>query len=359
MARKSATLHDFPYASSERKCFHQWIVNVTPPGRDNCLHGCVYCYARDAVYARNEPGVLRYYEGLAAQVERELARLRLCPPVSISNVTDPCQPVPELKREVRDLVGLLVERGVSFSLTTKGDATFLADLLASPRRGSACLAVTIEGPAAALELLSPAAPPLEERLASVKRLARLLPVMVRVDPVFPPLLAALYGDAWRAEMRGLLRRAGEAGATHIVSSTGRMSVEGKARVAAIIAELSSEEARRFERGYRFDRSRTAPGYMLPHPERLAFHREMRGWAEESGMTYAVCQELRADEADSAGIPHCEGFSLPFCERGLDGRFHPIDGCTANCHVACAGQAHPPCGRGELVSHLPFKRSYLV
>ncbi|MFC1927969.1 hypothetical protein ACFLW7_05290, partial [Chloroflexota bacterium] len=45
IAKKGSTFHDFPYAHPERKCFHCWIINVTPPGPSQCVHSCIYCYA--------------------------------------------------------------------------------------------------------------------------------------------------------------------------------------------------------------------------------------------------------------------------------------------------------------------------
>jgi len=58
------------------------------------------------------------------------------------------------------------------------------------------------------------------------------------------------------------------------------------------------------------------------------------------MTYASCQEL-PEGCDSPGLASCEGFRLPYCRKGADGRFHPIEGCTANCHVTCAACPRRP------------------
>jgi len=76
------------------------------------------------------------------------------------------------------------------------------------------------------------------------------------------------------------------------------------------------------------------------------------------MTYATCQETSPEETDSPGLPSCEGHPLPFSRKGLGGVFHPVEGCTAFCHVRCRGLAKPPCGRPELVSHLPLRLSLL-
>jgi len=72
------------------------------------------------------------------------------------------------------------------------------------------------------------------------------------------------------------------------------------------------------------------------------------------MTYATCQELSAKESDSRDIPHCEGLILPFARKQADGKFKPVPGCTANCHVSCRGLSHPPCGQAELISSEPLR-----
>ncbi len=359
VTRRSPTLHDYPYATPRRKCFHKWIVNVTPPGRFNCLHSCMYCYAREAIYSRSRPDVLQYYHGIAATVRAELARLRLCPPLSISNATDPCQGVQGLQDEVRELIALLVGEGVSFGIVTKGDPEFLADILAAPRRGHACLAVSIEGPEEILGILAPHAPAYGERLQAVRRMSPLLPTMVRLDPLFPHLLEAHYGAAWQEILARMLRDFADAGARHIISSTGRLDARTKSSMRSLIAVSSEEAACRFDREYLYDRSYTSRGYLLRHDLRLRLHRSLRAEAEGLGMTYATCQELDAAESDSSGLPHCEAFDLPFCERDRNGRWQPVPGCTANCQVNCAGKDEPPCGRPELATYLPYKRKYLV
>ena len=359
MARRSPTLHDYPYATERRKCFHKWIVNATPPGRFNCLHECLYCYAREAIYSRGKPGVLQYYQGLAVLVRREMSGLRLCPPLSISNATDPCQPVAGLRKEVEGLVSLLASEGVSFGIVTKGDPSWLGEALTSPQRGHACLAVSIEGPGDVLARLSPQAPGYELRVNAVQQMSRVLPTMVRLDPLFPHLLQALYGAGWMEIPAQMLREFAAAGARHIISSTGRLDAKSRHTMSRVIASVSPEAARRFDREYLYDRSYTSRGYMLEHGLRLELHRYLRSCAEAAGMTYATCQELDAWEADSEGLPHCEAFALPFCERGIDGRWQPVPGCTANCHVNCARREDPPCGRPELATHLPYKRRYLV
>ena len=366
--KKSSTFHDFPYDKPQRKCLHCWIVNVTPPGFDHCIHQCVYCYARDAIFSRERSGVLEVYDNLPELVERDLERITLCPPLSISNTTDPCQDVPELRREVTRLVRLLVGRAVSFVIVTKGDAAFLLDIEGFAEHPRKHVATTIEGPPEVLGLLSPRAPAFEERLASVRRLSAAgVHTVVRLDPVFPPVYQALYGREWFGRLEWLVARFVEAGCGHVICSTGRLDrrrPRGRradpslVRMGKLVAALDPAAADLLARDYVWDRSGTSTGYLWRRPERIAFHRRLRAVCEARGMTYATCQETAAEETDSPGLAHCERYPLPFCVKALDGRFHPVDGCTALCHVACRDLPTPPCGRRCLVSPAPLKISQL-
>ena len=366
--KKSSTFHDFPYDKPQRKCIHCWIVNVTPPGLDHCIHRCTYCYARDAVFARDSNGTLEVYDNLPELVARDLDKISLCPPLSISNTTDPCQDVAEVRREVVRLIRLLLERGPSFFIITKADATFLLDVAGFAEHPRTLVATTIEGPPEVLGLLSPRAPSFERRLGSVRRLAEAgVNCVVRLDPVFPPVYRALYGERWMAQLEALVAGFAAAGCGHVICSTGRLSrrrprgqrVAGSfARLQRLVAAIDPGEADALAREYAFDRTGTSTGYLWRRPLRLALHRRLRDLCEAHGMTYATCQETAAAETDSPGSPSCEGFPLPFCVKDLAGRFHPVAGCTALCHVTCRDVPSPPCGRRRLVSPAPLRLGLL-
>jgi hypothetical protein len=226
------------------------------------------------------------------------------------------------------------------------------------------VATTIEGPPEVLGLLSPRAPSFEQRLGSVRRLAEAgVPCVVRLDPVFPHVYRAAYGEGWFERIEWLVGQFAAAGCRHVICSTGRLSRQAGRGAAApgslqrleeMLRSTDAGLAAALRRDYAFDRSGTSAGYLWRRPERLAFHRRVRAVCEAHGMTYATCQETAAEETDSATVPHCEGVPLPFCAKDLAGRFHPVEGCTALCHVACRGLARPPCGRRELVAPRPLK-----
>jgi len=365
IAKKGSTFHDFPYSHPERKCFHCWIINVTPAGPNQCLHNCIYCYAREAIYTNYSEDTL-IYNNLPELVEKDLRKLTLCPPISLSNISDPCQDIPELKREVKRLIQLLMDYGVSFFITTKGDPSFLLELPGFTEYKPKFIAITIEGTPEVLGLLSPQAPSFDARVATAAKLSSMgMDIVIRLDPILGHLFQALYGDSWFEKIEGLLDAFAAAGAKHVTASTGRLSrkrspsggYEGTSiwqRIYKVISNQSSLAAKKFEQEYVYEAHWSGGGYRLRRDLRLGFHRKVKELVEARGMTYATCQELSAGESDSRGIPHCEGLPVPFARKQADGRFKPILGCTANCHVSCRGLSKLPCGQAELISCEPLR-----
>jgi DNA repair photolyase len=365
IAKKGSTFHDFPYSHPERKCFHCWIINVTPPGPNQCLHDCIYCYAREAIYSNYSQDTL-IYNNLPELVEKDLKKLTLCPPISLSNISDPCQDIPELKREVKRLIQLLMDYGVSFFVTTKGDPSFLLELPGFIDYKPKFIAITIEGTPEVLGLLSPGAPSFDARVAAARKLSDIgIDVVIRLDPVFVYLFLALYGDSWFEKIAGLLDVFAAIGARHITASTGRLSrrrspsadhpdTSGWQRIHKVIYSESPLAAEKFRQEYTYEAHWAGGGYRLRRDLRLGFHRKVKELVEARGMTYATCQELSAEESDSRGISNCEGLPLPFARKQADGRFKAIPSCTANCHVSCRGLSRPPCGQVELISSEPLR-----
>ena len=369
IAKKSSTFHDFPYTDPKRKCIHCWIINVTPPGPSHCIHRCTYCYAREAIYSNYSEDTL-IYNNLPELVEKDLNKICLCPPISISNISDPCQDIPELRSEVKRLVQMLMNYGVSFAITTKGDPSFLLDIPDFADYEPKVIATTIEGNAEILQLLSPQAPPFYSRLMSISKMSSLnIRTLIRFDPVFIHLFQALYAGKWWDKVTELMDTFAAVGAKHIICGTGRLSKKpspdsnGKStsswqRLFNIIYSYSPLAAARFEKEYKYEINWAGRGYQLRKNLRREFHNRLREIVESKGMTYATCQELAAKECDSRNIPHCKAMPLPFTRKGLGGKFYPIAGCTANCHISCNNLVNPPCGKPLLVTPKPLRISNL-
>jgi hypothetical protein len=217
-----------------------------------------------------------------------------------------------------------------------------------------------------LGLLSPGAPSFDARAAAVGKLSdKGIDTVIRFDPILVHLFQALCGASSFERIAELLDVFASIGARHITASTGRLSKRGSPvagqkgtstwqRIYEVIYSHSLLAARKFEQEYIYEAHWSGGGYRLRRDLRVGFHRKLLALVEARGMTYATCQELSAEESDSQGLPHCEGLPLPFAQKQADGKFKPIPGCTANCHVSCRGLSSPPCGQAGLVTCRPLR-----
>jgi len=232
------------------------------------------------------------------------------------------------------------------------------------------IAITIEGNAEILQLVSHNAPHYYARIVTIKKLSNMgIRTVVRMDPLLIHLFQALYKKDWFGQISHIITTLGASGVRHVIGGTGRLSKRGDKndsdknnsswkRVLDLISGYSAAAARRFQEDYVFESDWAGRGYMLRRDLRIDFHRKIKTLVEAEGMTYATCQELPAKECDSDGIPHCEGMPLPFSMKGLGDKYYPIPGCTANCFVSCRELINPPCAKQALITYKPLRKSYL-
>lgn len=335
------TYHDFPHLSGSR-CPHIWIINVTPAGKPHCIHDCPFCYARWMTYSdRSWDAPLRFYNNLREVVERELEELFLAPPIYISSVTDPCQNVEPLRREVKRLVELLVEKGISLSVTTKGDPGFVLDIVKKRGFERFLLQVSIEGPQEVVSITSPKALSYKERLEVVRKASSMgAAVCVRLDPFFYHIYLGLFGERWTEVLKEILEDFKRAGARYVIGSTGRFSgremFDEKGNFIGVDFEIYCQLCEDLgvpkgivKKEHVRERRRGIKGVYLTQPLLKLFHLRARTAAKSVGIEYYACD----------GDGNCGAYNLPFCRREGD-RFLPIEGCSSRCRV-CALD-HPFC-----------------
>lgn len=354
---KGRVIHDFPYGPEGRKCPHRALVSLAPAG--SCLHKCPMCYARAYPWSEEAPAL---YVNTPEKLDRELSRLEVCPPLYVSQVTDPLQPLQEARELTASVVEVAIRHEVPFHIITKSGEGVLWLL----RRVPALLdfpmwwlAITIEAPPKKQHVTSPGASPVEERLKAAEECAkRGIFVTVRTDP-------AIWGFVKEEDELWLLDGARDAGARHIISAMGHFNRTSMARLLSALEsagfEREAQEVRRIYARQAEEESWPVRAATLraPLPLRRYFHSFMRREAETRGMTYAACLEM-GREWDSPGIPHCEAAPQgTMAKRGPGGRFEPIEGCYADCLRNCPDPSDPPCGRPELLRQYPFKFSTLL
>lgn len=147
-----------------------------------CGHRCLYCYAtsfiKDFYHPRPKKDFLKI-------VEKELKRLPEGALISLSNSSDPYQPLEKTYEYTRKFLELLIEKNLRVLIITKSDLVLRdLDLL---KRLKCAVSITITSKRL-FPKLEPEAPSYEKRLTAVKMLFKEgIPVTVRLDPIIPGL----------------------------------------------------------------------------------------------------------------------------------------------------------------------------
>ena len=147
-----------------------------------CGHRCLYCYATSFIKNFYKP---RPKKNFLKIVERELKKLPENSLISLSNSSDPYQPLESTYKYTRKFLELLVEKNYRILIITKSDL-ILRDLdLLKNLRCAVSITITSKNLSSKLE---PGAPSYERRINAIKSLykANIL-VSVRLDPIIPGL----------------------------------------------------------------------------------------------------------------------------------------------------------------------------
>ncbi len=348
--RKGKCFHDFPYPKRRRKCPHAILISGAEAG--GCLFRCPICYARAYPWSREEVVI---YSNIVEKIEEEIKRAYRLFPFYLSQVTDPLQPIGEMRNLTKEIVLLLVKYNLSFGIVTKsadGPLWLLKELPALKGYPFWFLTITIEATPEKQAITSPKASKILDRFRTVAYFNRLkIPALVRIDPT-------LLGVMTKEEIIYLLEKAKEAGSPHIIGSTGYFNKISIQRVAERLKEVNPSSLKRFFSCYRFDPERISEysekkRFTVPFSLRVRFHTWLRKEVERRGMTYAVCQEL-PKEYDSENIPSCEGVGNVYVHvKKGKGRFQPIP-CSGDCLRFCPNPQNPPCGYPNFASEYPFR-----
>ncbi|MFW6048428.1 MAG: radical SAM protein [Candidatus Natronoplasma sp.] len=239
-----------------------------------CGHRCIYCYS---TYIPNfyEP---RRKKDIVERVKKDLQKIPEGSLVSLSNSSDPYLPLDREYEDTRRCLKALEDEGMKVLIVTKGvhlkrDIDILKEMDAAMTVSICTLKDELK------KKLEPNAPSGHERLSLVETLVEEgIPVGVRLDPIFPHLT--------EDEIPRIVKKASEAGAEHIVSSSFKARGDSWKRFKFAFPETAKKlEELYFEKGEKIDNS-----YYLPKEERKAILGKVAEECEEHGIPFATCRE---------------------------------------------------------------------
>jgi DNA repair photolyase len=150
--------------------------------------------------------------------------------ITISNSSDPYQPLEEKLRLTRSALEIMKDYEINLLIVTKSDlVTRDVDILQKFKKKVIAITLTTIDPALAGKLEPGAASP-QKRLAAIKKLSGMIPIILRLDPLVYPLNTS--------NLDGIIKEAKLAGVKQIVTSTYKAKADNFKRMVKAFPEHS-------------------------------------------------------------------------------------------------------------------------
>ena len=258
-----------------------------------CAHGCIYCYATSYIpnfyFPRRKKSCLK-------RIENDLKKLPENSLISISNSSDPYQPLEEKFKEFRECLKIFQNFNFRILIITKSDLVLRdIDLIKNLKCAVTITITTFKKEI--LKKLEPFAPDSEKRLKALAILAKnKIPTGLRLDPVFP----FLNED----EIEEIVKRAKEANVKHIVSSTFKAKFDSWKRFENCFPKIAKKlKFLYFKQGQKIKNS-----FYLPENLRRQLMEKVFNACQKYQISFATCRE-RFFNLKSA--KSCDGSHLIF------------------------------------------------
>lgn len=276
------TLFD-PWKSRLCTCSRKYSLNPYT----GCSHSCIYCYITSYIPKGYEA---RLKKNIFKDLKRELPNLNKEIPITMSNSSDPYQPIEREYKITRKILKILSEFKVQ--IITKGDlVTRDSDLLSQMKAAVAITVTTLNEELA--NKLEPFAPSPHDRLKAMEHLiSHGIPVSARIDPIIPYI---------NEDAEGLVKELSYIGVTHITSSTFKPRYDSWRR----LRETFPEKTEKLHSLYFDNGERKQNSYYLPECLRLKLMKGIKQACEKHSISFATCREgLNINTAES-----CDGIHL--------------------------------------------------
>jgi len=254
-----------------------------------CAHGCIYCYAssyiKDFRHPRPKKDFFRIFEREVRKRREEITY------VSMSNSSDPYQPMEKTHRLTRGALQILRKYEIPVLILTKSNLVVRdVDILRQMKVAVSMTITTLDNKLA--RKLEPLAPQPTERIDALKALAdEGIPTIARIDPLIPFI---------NMDAEEVIKEVKKAGVKHVVFSTYKAKRDNFNRVVSEFPELKEKlKEIYFKKGENIRGIRYAPKEM-----RYEILRKATEIALKYGLTVGYCRE-----GFSFPAPTCDGSHL--------------------------------------------------
>ncbi len=341
--RKAKVIHDFPYRLSGRRCPHTGIINITKSG--HCIFNCAYCYAKGYRWSIKK-GAIEVFENTPELLDKELSKIKICPPLYFCAVTDPFQPLPLVYKTSLASMKVAVNHDVYFRVITKSH--YVLKILETDwfNCGKFHISFTCESiNGRKLRTISDA-PDIKKRLAAIEELKSAgIEVTARVDPI----VAGLTNDF--DEISELVEALYSNDITHVTVSTGTFNPKVFQNLILRVSESEfSSLGPKIKSSYELSNGT----YKMNKQDQMEFYQELDSLLQRYRMKFSSCLES-INSANLSCISPCYSTSKLTLKKD-SGQFMPI--CSSDCVNNCPDRTSPPCREKKLMTEYPFKWSTL-
>lgn len=186
-----------------------------------CGHNCLYCYASSYIPSFFFP---RPKKDFCKRLFHEIKKIPPQTFITIANSSDPYLPLENKLRIMRTALKILSTFNLRISIITKS-SLIIRDLDILKNMSNVIINITITTLNNTLsKKLEPCAPSPQQRLKTIEKLSKHIPVICRYDPLIYPLNTS--------EAKKLIRKVKNSGARQIITSTFKAKPDNLKRMSA-------------------------------------------------------------------------------------------------------------------------------
>ncbi|RKY30563.1 MAG: radical SAM protein [Candidatus Omnitrophota bacterium] len=255
-----------------------------------CGHRCIYCYASSYIRDFYNP---RPKNNFLKRIAREIKKIKETSYITISNSSDPYQPMEKNLELTRKTLEILKEYPFKIMIVTKSNL-ILRDIDILKEFKNLVISITLTTLDEEIsEKIEPFAPLPCERLKAIEILSKYFPVVCRVDPLIYPLNTGKIGE--------IIKELKKRGVKQIITSTFKARPDSFKRMVKIFPQYKEL----WERLYIVEGERKRGYFYLPENFRRKLIEEVYRITLEEKMDFSSCREGFSE----LNTKNCDGSSF--------------------------------------------------
>jgi len=275
-----------PWSSSLCTCPKKYSLSAYT----GCGHGCLYCYAssyiRDFSNSREKKDFL-------GRLQKEIKKIPSGSIIAMANSSDPYLPLEEKLKLTQSALKILKNYSIKLNIVTKS-SLIIRDLELLKEFKAVVISLSFTTLDENLSRkLEPLAPKPKERLQTIEKLSKFIPVAVRLDPLIFPLNTE--------NIKKTIKAIKNVGARQIITSTYKAKPDNYKKMTDAFSEHKAVWDQLYlRRGERLNRY-----IYLPKKLREELIGKIRKAALEESLNFSSCREGFAN----LNTVNCDGTSL--------------------------------------------------